>query len=130
MDKKYIELFKQLAQATAVSAEQVMQYNKTKGDENGVATATTMRNDYQELTDIIKNAGDTYVPNKLESARLLIGAMVQINQLQDRMNLLKNAMTGYQTDVIPKLQEIVDNAEDDEAARTMANEKFIIKTEE
>ena len=33
MDKRYIELFKDLAQATAVSAEQVMEYDQKKGDE-------------------------------------------------------------------------------------------------
>jgi hypothetical protein len=54
--------------------------------------------------------------------------MVMVNQLQDKVNALRKAITGYQTDVIPKLQEIVDNAgSDDELARKMANEKFIIK---
>ena len=66
--------------------------------------------------------------NKSDAARLLVGAMIQVNQLQDRINNLKKAMTGYQTDVIPKLQEIVD-AENDEAASKIADEKFIIKEE-
>ena len=126
MDKRYITLFKDLTQATAASAEQVMDYDREKGDEKGLATATTMRNDFQELADKINM--DDYVPTKADASRLLVGAMIQVNQLQDRINNLKKAMTGYQTDVIPKLQEIVD-AEDDEAASKIANEKFIIKEE-
>ena len=46
MDKRYVTLFKELAQATAASAETVMDYDREKGDENGLKTATIMRDDY------------------------------------------------------------------------------------
>ena len=128
MDKRYVTLFKDLAQATAASAEAVMDYDREKGDEKGLETATTMRDDFQVLTDRIDESGEAYNMNKSDAARLLVGAMIQVNQLQDRINNLKKAMTGYQTDVILKLQEIV-NAEDDEAASKIADEKFIIKEE-
>lgn len=128
MDKRYVTLFKDLAQATAASAEAVMDYDREKGDEKGLETATTMRDDFQTLTDRINESGEAYNINKSDAARLLVGAMIQVNQLQDRINNLKKAMTGYQTDVIPKLQEIVD-AENDEAASKIADEKFIIKEE-
>ena len=131
MDKKYITLFKDLAQATAASAESVMDYNRSKNDEKGLSTATIMRDDFQALVDTIKEAGDDYAPTQPEAARLLVGAMVMVNQLQDKVNALRKAITGYQTDVIPKLQEIVDKAgSDNELARKMANEKFIIKEQE
>ena len=124
MDKKYIALFKELARATAVSAEQVMDYDKAQNDEKGFETAKTMRDDFQALTDSID---DNYNINKSDVARLLVAAMIQTNQLQDRINNLKKAMSGYQSDVIPKLQEILDNAETDEDAIKLANEKFIIQ---
>ena len=124
MDKKYITLFKDLAQATAASAEAVMDYDRQKGDEQGLITATTMRNDFQELTNRID---DSYIINKNDAARLLVGAMIQVNQLQDRINNLKKAMTGYQTDVIPKLQKLID-AQNDEAAQKLAEENFIIES--
>lgn len=124
MDKKYETLFKSLAQATAATAEQVMDYDRNKGDEKGLETATIMRDDYQEIADHIEEG---YAMDKADAARLLVAAMIQVNQTQDRINALKQAMIGYQTDVIPKLQEIVDKAEDDEAAIKMANEKFIIE---
>ena len=128
MDKQYITLFRDLAQATAASAEAVMDYDREKGDEKGLATATTMRDDFQTLVSSIDNLKLDYQLNKSDAARLLVGAMIQVNQLQDRINNLKKAMTGYQTDVIPKLQAVVD-AENDEAASKIANEKFIIKEE-
>ena len=124
MDKKYITLFKDLAQATSASAEAVMDYDRQKGDEQGLATATTMRNDFQELADRID---DSYIINKNDAARLLVGAMIQVNQLQDRINNLKKAITGYQTDIIPKLQKLVD-AQNDEAAQKLAEENFIIES--
>jgi ABC-type transporter Mla subunit MlaD len=128
MDKKYITLFKDLAQATAASAETVIEYNQSKNDEKGVTTATTMRDDFQELVDRIKEAGDDYAMTQPDAARLLVGSMVMVNQLQDRIAALRKAVAGYQTDVIPKLQEIVDKAgSDNELAQKMANEKFIIE---
>lgn len=127
MDKKYVQLFQELAQTTAVTAETVMDYDRQKNDEQGLKTATTMRDDYQALVESIKTAGDNYAPTKPDAAKLLVAAMIQVNQLQERINNLKKAMTGYQTDVVPKLQEVVDNAQSDEEAIKIANEKFIIE---
>ena len=128
MDKTYVTLFRELAQATAASAETVMDYDREKGDEKGLETATIMRDDYQNLVDAISN--DEYVPTQAHIAKLLVGAIIMARQLQDRINGLKTAMAGYQTDVIPKLQEILDNAKTDEEVAKMANEKFIIESNE
>lgn len=124
MDKKYITLFKNLAQTTATTAETVMDYDKQKDDAKGLETATSMRDDYQTLADKID---DNYEMDKVDAARLLISSMIVVNQLNSKIESMKAAMTGYQTDVIPKLKDIVDNAKDDKEAKTMANEKFIIE---
>ena len=129
MDKKYITLFKELVQAVAASAETVMEYDREKGDEKALETATIMRDDYQNLFETISNSGDDYSPTKIEAAKLLVGTMIMANQLQDKINNLNTAMAGYRDDLIPKLQSIIDEAEDDEQARTIANEKFIINEE-
>ena len=124
MDKKYIGLFKELARATAVSAEQVMDYDHEQNDEKGFETAKVMRDDYEALHDRLT---DDYIMNKADAAKLLVAVMIQLNHLQDRLAAIRKATTGYQTDVIPKLQDIVDNAEDDDAVAKMAEEKFIIE---
>ena len=124
MDKKYIELFKSLAQATAVSAEQVMEYDRQKNDEKGLETAQIMRDDFQALTERVSQ--ENYTLSKADAAKLLVGALIQTNQLQDRIENLKRAMAGYQTDVIPKLQSVLE-AETDEEVAKLANEKFIIE---
>ena len=124
MDKKYIELFKTLAQATAVTAEQVMEYDKSKDDTKGLEAATTMRDNYQEL---VGHFTDEYQMTRSDAIQLLVGALVQVNQLNDRINNLKKALTGYQSDVVPKLQEIVDKTSNDEEAAKIANEKFIVE---
>ena len=126
MDKKYITLFKDLAQATAVSAETVMEYNQQKGDEKGVETATLMRDDYQALTDKIAELQENYKMNRSDAARLCVGAMIIVNQLKDKIESLKKAVTGYQTDIIPKLQEIVDNTKTDDEVAEKADATFVL----
>lgn len=127
MDKKYITLFKELAQATAASAETVMDYNREKDDKKGLNTATIMRDDFQDLVNRIDVT--EYVISKADVAKLLVGAMIMTNQLQDRITNLKKALTGYQTDVIPKLQYILDNAKTEDEVIQMADEKFKISQE-
>ena len=128
MDKKYIELFKMLAQATAVSAEQVMEYDRTINDEKGLQTAKIMRDNFQELADRVDK--DNYTLNKDDTAKLLVGALIQVNQLQDKINNFKAAMAGYEKDLIPKLQEIINKAKTDDEFSKLANEKFIVKDNE
>ena len=70
MDKKYVTLLKELAQATAVSAEQVMDYDAKKGDEAGLKTATMMRDDYQALAESLDNLMEDYIINKSDAAKL------------------------------------------------------------
>ena len=125
MDKRYITLFKDLAQVIAATAETVMEYDSKKDDKTALEAATLMRDRYQELNGKIKDAGDNYVMDKMDAANLLIGATIQVTQLQTKLETYKKAMQSFQTDLIPKLQAIVD-AEDDEAAAKLAEEKFII----
>ena len=130
MDKKYVELFKELTRATAVASEQVMDYDKSKNDEEGFKTAQRLRDDYEALNQEIVESGDDWVPDKSQATKLLLASMIQITQLKDKIEALHKAMVGYNTDLVPKLQEIVDTAADDEAAKKMANEKFILDDNE
>lgn len=123
MDKKYVELFKELAKATAVSAEQVMDYDRAKNDEAGLKTAQTMRDDYNALHDKINDGSEL---DKADFAKLLVGAMIVVNQIQDRLATLQKAMSGYQTDLIPKLNKIIE-AETEDEVRKLATEEFSIK---
>lgn len=129
MHSKYIELFKEIANATAISAEQVMDYDKQKDDAKGYETAETLHKDFIELYDKIRDKDFDGQLAREDFARLLVGTLIIMNQLNDRITALKKAMTGYQTDVMPKLQDIVDNTKTDEEAMTMAEEKFSINEE-
>ena len=124
MDKKYIELFRNLAQATAVSAEQVMDYDRENDNEKGYKAAQTMRDNFQALTEKLSAAED-YQMTKVDAANLLVGAVITTQQLEDRINNIKKALADYQTEIIPKLKEIVDTETDEDAIK-LANEKFIL----
>ena len=129
MHKKYVELFRELTRATAVAAEQVMDYDKAKNDDNGFETAKTMRDDFEALHE--KLAAESFDGNltKAEYAKLLVGCYVTVGNLQDRIQALQKAIAGYQTDLIPKLDAII-TAENDEDVQAIAEERFQIKEEE
>ena len=86
-----------------------------------------MRDDYEALYDRLT---DDYILTKDDAAKLLVSVMVQLNNIQSRVTALRKAITGYQTDIIPKLQEIIDNAKSDEDATKIAEEKFVIENNE
>lgn len=129
MHSKYIELFKEIANATAISAEQVMDYDKQKDDAKGYEAAETLHKDFIGLYDKIRDKNFDGQLAREDFARLLVGTLIIMNQLNDRITALKKAMTGYQTDIMPKLQDIVDNTKTNEEAMAMAEEKFSIKEE-
>ena len=106
MDKKYIELFKEIARVTAISAEQVMDYDKKQGDEKGYETAEIMRNDFNELQDKLEANDFNGILTKAEYAKLLIGALIIANTLRDKVTALNKAIHGYEKDLAPKLQKI------------------------
>jgi len=130
MNSKYVILFKELAQNAATSAETVMDYDRELKDEQGLKVATTMRDDFQNLADRIAEAGEQYVINKGDAAKLLVASLMIVNQMQDKIALYKKAMAGYQSNVIPKLQELLDEAETDEEAAALSEEKFLLDDNE
>ena len=130
MDKKYIDLFKELARVTTTSAEQVMDYDHDKDDKHGYEAAKTLRDDFMKLYDTINDKEFDGTLAKEDFARLLVGALIVTNQIHDRLNSMKKALAGYETDLIPKLKDIVDNASSNEEAMKIANEKFVINSEE
>lgn len=127
MHKKYLELFKELTRATAVAAEQVMDYDKEKNDDKGFETAKTMRDDFEALHE--KLAAESFDGNltKAEYAKLLVGCYVIVGNLQDRIEALKKAIAGYQSDLVPKLSKIIEAADDVEAQK-LADEHLIVET--
>lgn len=129
MHSKYIELFKEIAKSVSISAEQVMDYDKQKNDTEGYDAAQMLRNDFNQLYDKVRNEKFDGKLNKNDFSQLLVGSYIIMSQLQDRINSLKTAMSNYQTDLVPKLQDIIDNGKTDEEVIAIAEEKFSIKEE-
>lgn len=127
MHKKYLELFRELTRATAVAAEQVMDYDHEKGDEKGFDTAKTMRDDFEALNEKLTDEAFDGILTKAEYAKLLVGCYVIVGNLQDRIEALKKAIAGYQSDLVPKLSKIIE-AENDAEAQKLANEHLIVET--
>ena len=104
-----------------------MDYDLSKDDNHGYETAKQMRDDFQGLYEKINNQEFNGVFTKAEYAKLLVGAYIISNNLQDKLKVIQKALAGY-TNLAPKLQEIIDEA-DDEAAQKKAEELLIIEEE-
>lgn len=127
MDKSYIKLFTEIVHTTELLAERVMELNHTQNDTKGEATAKTMRDDYIKLYDKMRDEKfDFNNLTKAEYAKLLVGTLIVVNNIEDRIAGEKKALNGYKTGVIPKLQRIVDECKTDEEAITLAMELFKI----
>jgi len=125
MDKKYQELFSLVAQNVANTAEQVMELHKNNNEENEYKTAEVMRDDFLNLKD--KLTSDENL-EKADYARLLVGAIIVTNQLENKIKNEQNALQGYKIDIIPKLDQI-NNEPDANKAIELATELFTIKEE-
>lgn len=125
MDKKYLQLFTELAHAVETLSEQVMEYDRQKNDEKGEKTAQSMRDDYAELYDKLRS--DNVVLTKSEYAKLLVAAYIVVNNVEDRIKGERKAIEGYKIDIIPKLSRINDETTNDADASALAEEIFKIQ---
>lgn len=122
MNETYLKLFSEIAHAAEILAEQVMELDMKKGDSKGEKTAATMRQDYQQLYDKLRN--NNFELTKAEFAKILVGALIVSQQIENQIEAHKKALQGYKVDVIPKLQRIIDEADSDEKALALAKEIF------
>ncbi len=110
-------------------AEKVMDYDRAQKDEQGEKTAKTMRDDYIVLYDKLNKTIDSNnVLTKDDYAKILVGTMIVINNIESRIITEKNAVQGYKIKVLPALQSIVDTCKTDEEAKMMAAELFSSNT--
>lgn len=130
MDKKYIQLFKELCKTMTLLAEQVMDYNHSQKDNKGEETAQIMRDDYQKLYDRIEEKDfDSNSLQRADFAKLLVGAVVVMQNLEEQVKQRQKAIQGYKIDLIPKLEKVVNETETTEEALEKAKEIFQISEE-
>ena len=122
MDKGYVELFTLIAQVSANLAEQVMEEHKKNNEEKGYKTAEMMRDDFLGLHDKL---GTDETLNKADYARLLVGTIIFVNQLEARIKKEQDALQSYKLDIIPKLDQI--NNADASKTLELAESLFVIK---
>lgn len=126
MDKTYLTLFTELVHTTEILAEQVMENDGKK--EQAVNAAKTMRSDYAQLYDRLRNKNFQESSLKREDyAKLLVGAIITAQQIENRIKTEQAALSGYKIDVIPKLERIVNESEDTDGAQKLAQEILTVE---
>lgn len=128
MTAGYEELFKEIARTNEILAERVIELNHEKHDENGEKTASIMRDDYANLYDRIReNDFELTSLSRNDWAKLLVGTMIVVQNVEDRIKGEQKAVQGYRIDVIPKLQRIIDETKTDEEVQSLVKNLFKIE---
>lgn len=125
MNKEYIQLFKELVHSTALLAEQAMQVNFEAKDKKGIETATTMRDDYQNLYERF-NMADFNADSltKADYEKLTIAAILMEQRLEKQQAAVEKARQGYRIDTIPKLKRILDECQTENEIQNLSKKLF------
>lgn len=87
-----------------------------------------MKNDFHQLYDKISSEQfDPATLTKGDYARLLVGVLIIVNNLETRIKAEQDAVKNYKEQIITKLERVVNECDTDEAAKNLANELFIIE---
>jgi len=87
-----------------------------------------MREDYSNLYDRIRDENFELIQlERNDWAKLLVGTMIIIQNLEDKIQGEQKAVQGYRIDIIPKLQRIIDETKTDEEAQSLVENLFKIE---
>lgn len=128
MDISYINLFAKLAQSSEVIAEKVIELDNEKNDIDGAKTATIMRDDYAKLYDKLHDNSNVKLTYN-DFAKLLVSAFIVSNNLEDQIKNYQKSVDSYKLNLIPKLQRIIDETKESGNAMELANELFVVNSE-
>lgn len=128
MKSGYEKLFQEIARTNEILAERVMELNHNQNDTKGEETAEMMRQDYAKLYDqLSKEDFELEQLTRNDWAKILVGTMIAVQNIEDRIKGEQKAVEGYKIDVIPKLQRIIDETKSDEEVRNLISEIFKIE---
>lgn len=125
MNNNYITLFREIAHNCEILSEQVMELDKKNNDEKGLNTATIMRDDYAKLYNRLKT--EDFDPSTLtrdDYLKILAATYITMNNLEDKIQVLQKAVSGYKVDILPKLQRVVEETKTDEEVRELVEKIF------
>ena len=87
-----------------------------------------MRHDYSKLYDQFgKDDFELEQLTRNDWAKLLVGTMIAVQNIEDRIKGEQKAVEGYKLDVIPKLQRVIDETKTDEEVKKLVLEIFKIE---
>ena len=125
MTKEYLELFRTLTRGAEVLAERASSYDTEKGDKKSADMALAMRDNYRDLGDRLNNPDfDINSLTRADFAKLFICAFIVSQNLEIQLKQMETALKGYRTDLIPKLDRILNEAENTYEAVKLAEEIF------
>lgn len=125
MDAKYVKLFTEIARTISILSENVMDYNKEHNDEHGYEASETMRNEYTNLWHKLEDNPNITL-TRAEYAKIYIGSLIIVEQIESKIEKDKIALAGYKSDMVPKLEQIMNQTKNDSEAEKLSEKIFQI----
>lgn len=124
MNKNYKTLFGLIAQTLETTAEKAMEFDKKSSDMQAYKTAKEMRAKYARLHDLLTSDKVNYILTKADYIDLFIGANLVVQQIKNKIQKEQLALEGYETDLIPKLKQMIEAEE--EISEELAEKLFTV----
>lgn len=122
MEEKFKKVMIAITSLAETTAEEAAEYSRDQKDEKAEENGLKMRDDFIALHDKLDAPEFDGVLTRNEYLQLTLAAYIASNQIKNRIAALRQAIKGYEEDIIPKLSRIVDETKTDEEAQALAEQ--------
>jgi hypothetical protein len=122
MNKDYLKLFLELSHSIEAITEKAIEEEKEAKDDKAFKAAISMRKIYMELTNKLQSKNPTL--DRSDYGALLIGAGIMLKNLEEKKAVLDKAISGYKIMLLPKLNRILNETNNDVDAVKLAEKLF------
>lgn len=111
MDELYQVLFTKIVQDSITLTEHLINASKAKKDSNGEIMSQKLFDDFSALLEKLTNDSNTLT--KFDYTKLLVGTLMIINSLQEKILEYQQVINHYEKTLIPGLQKIANSTTED-----------------
>lgn len=122
MNKDYLKLFLDLSRSIEAITEKAIEEEKEANNDEALKAAISMRKIYMELTNKLQGKEPTL--DRSDYGALFIGAGIMLKNLEEKKAVLDKAISGYKIMLLPRLNRILNETDNDMDAVKLAEELF------
>ena len=128
MNKNYLKLFIELSRSIEAITEKAIEEEKKANNNEQLKAAITMRKIYVDLSNKLRSKEP--ILDRSDYGALFIGAGIVLKNLEEKKDILDKAIRGYKIMLLPKLNRILNETDNDLDTVKLAEELFSSMDEE